>query len=321
MRRFLAIAFFLALCPAAKSGAAEPDAASGPLTLPQYSHTLDESLAAVQGLRQEQPRKAGEILSRLPPAWHVAADGRSFEVPTESIRVGLEAWQKEPQGPSLEPVLRHLETLRRQAAEYETARRDSLSRHVLLNNILARSEFRNIHGPTRWDRLRQQINDLLIRLLGKAFSSSAFPVLGNIIVYGLVAFAMVALAFWMYRSLREDARLEAIQFRGAPVSAKASPVWMTEARAAAARGDWRDAIHLAYWGGISFLELQGAWRPDVARTPREYLRLLPAASDQQPALRALTLRLEAVWYGMQLADAEGFQQTLAELERLGCPSN
>jgi hypothetical protein len=41
-------------------------------------------------------------------------------------------------------------------------------------------------------------------------------------------------------------------------------------------------------------------------------------SDHQPALRALTRRLEAVWYGMQTADANGFQQTLAELERLGC---
>jgi len=321
MRRFLAIGLFLAAWSANGAWGAEPEGTSLSLTLQQYAQTLDDSLAAVRALRQEDPQKAGDILSNMPPLWQVEADGHKFDISTDAIRAGLVAWRKEPKGPALEPVLRQLKTLREQAAEYQTQVPDSVSRRSLLNQILARSEFQNIHGPTWLVRFKQRINELLIRLLGKAFSSSAFPVLGNVFVYGLVVFAVLALGFWMYRSLREDARLDAIQFRGAPVSAKPSPVWLEEARAAAARGDWRDAIHLAYWGGISFLESQGAWRPDVARTPREYLRLLPATSAQQPALRALTLRLESVWYGMQSADAERFQQTLSELERLGCPSN
>jgi hypothetical protein len=125
----------------------------------------------------------------------------------------------------------------------------------------------------------------------------------------------------MYRSLRDGTRLETIMPVAMPVSAKEWPIWMSEARAAASRGEWRDAIHLAYWGGISFLEAGGAWRPDLARTPREYLRLLPATSAQHPTLHALTVRLEGVWYGMQTASADGFEQTLAELERLGCPCN
>ena len=116
------------------------------------------------------------------------------------------------------------------------------------------------------DRLKQRITELIIRLLGRAFSSSAVPVISNIVVYGLIALAVLALAYWMYRSVRDSARLETIMPVGAPVSAKGWLLWISEARAAAARGDCRDAIHLAYWAGISFLEMQGAWHPDIART-------------------------------------------------------
>jgi hypothetical protein len=156
-------------------------------------------------------------------------------------------------------------------------------------------------------------------LLGKIFSSSAIPMVSNILVYGLIAVAILAAAYWMYRSLRDGTRLETIMPVAMHVSAKEWSIWMSEARAAAAREQWQDAIHLAYWAGISFLEAKGSWRPDSARTPREYLRLLPASSALHPTLRALTMRLEGVWYGMQIAGADGFEQTLSELERLGCP--
>jgi hypothetical protein len=145
--------------------------------------------------------------------------------------------------------------------------------------------------------------------------------ISDILVYGLIVGAVIAVAYWMYRSLRDSTRLETIMPVNIPVSGKDWPVWLFEARTKAAMGEWRDAVHLAYWGGISFLEAQGSWRPDRARTPREYLRLLPATSSHQPALRALTMRLEGVWYGMQVAGPDSFEQTLAELERLGCPCN
>ena len=137
----------------------------------------------------------------------------------------------------------------------------------------------------------------------------------------LAVCAVLGVAYWMYRSLRESANLETIMPHPVPVSAKQWPLWLQEARAAAARGDFREAVHLTYWSGISFLEAQGAWRPDSARTPREYLRLLPANSERQPALRSLTNRLELVWYGMGDVNSEVFQQSLTELEKLGCPCN
>jgi len=318
MRRSLAIGLLLAACTAWATPAVQAADTPAALTLPQYIQALDGVLAAARTL-DKQPQKAPDLLQSLPPVWRVNADGTMFEIPTETLRRDLGAWQKKPEAESLQRIVQHLETLRYQAAAYETATPDVAARRTLLNNILARNEFRNVHGQTWMDRLKQRLTEWLIRLLGRAFASSAIPVISNVVVYGLIALAVLALAYWMYRSVRENARLETVLPEAVAVSDKEWPIWVREAQAAAARGEWHNAIHLAYWGGISFLEMQGAWRPDIARTPREYLRLLPAASAHRPALRALTMRLEAVWYGMQPADADGFQQTLAELERLGCP--
>ena len=320
MRHFLAIWLFLVVGFGLKTSPAQMVDASSTLTLTQYIQTLDEALAAVHKLSEES-KGAAHLVPTLPAAWHVEVDGQTYEIPTSSIRRDLGAWQAKPTTASLQLILQHLETLRYQAVAYQDTVPDVASRRSLLNNILARGEFKNVRGESWLDRLKQRFYDFLFRLLGKLVSSSSIPMIGDILVYGLIVIAALAVAYWMYRSLRDGTRLETIMPVNVPVSAKEWPIWMAEARAAGARGEWRDAIHLAYWGGISYLEAQGSWRPDRARTPREYLRLLPANSEHQPALRALTMRLEGVWYGMQAAGADGFEKTLAELERLGCPCN
>jgi hypothetical protein len=320
MRHFLAIWLLLVVGFGLKTSPAQTADASSTLTLTQYIQTLDEALAAVHKLSEESPGAAHRVPT-LPAAWHVEVDGRTYEIPTSSIRRDLGAWQAKPTTASLQLILQQLETLHYQAVAYQDTVPDVASQRSLLNNILARGEFKNVRGESWLDRLKQRFYDFLLRLLGKLVSSSSIPMIGDILVYGLIVIAVLAVAYWMYRSLRDGTRLETIMPVNLPVSAKEWPIWTAEARAAGARGEWRDAIHLAYWGGISYLEAQGAWRPDSARTPREYLRLLAANSEQQPALRALTMQLEGVWYGMQAAGADGFEKTLAELERLGCPCN
>lgn len=318
MRSYFALGLLVAVC--ALPGLSFAQAPPEPLTLKEYVQALDDSLTAVRSTK-EAPEKTEEIERSIPAKWKVEVDNRTFEVPAEPIRHDLNAWQSKRKAESLDHAVQYLEMLRQQAAAAEPSAGDFTDRRIKLENILARREFRNVHGQTWFDRLKQRVNELLLRWLGRMFSASVIPVISDVVVYGLIILAVLALAYWMYRSLKESARLETIMPVAVPVSAKQWPIWIAEARAAAARGDWRDAIHLAYWGGISFLEVQGVWRPDVARTPREYLRLLPATSDHQPALRALTMRLESVWYGMQTADEEGFRQTVADLERLGCASS
>lgn len=320
MRLFLASWLFLVVGFGLRSSPAQTADASSSLTPTQYVQALDDALTAVHRL-SEEPQGAEHLVATLPAAWNVEVDGRAYEIPTSSIRRDLGAWQAKPTTASLQLILQHLETLRYQAIACQDTTPDVASQRSLLNNILARGEFRNVRGESWLDRLKQRFYDFLFRLLGKLVSSSSIPIIGDVLVYSLILIAVLAVGYWMYRSLRDGTRLETIMPVNVPVSAKEWPIWMAEARAAGARGEWRDAIHLAYWGGISYLEAQGSWRPDRARTPREYLRLLPANSERQPALRALTMRLEGVWYGMQVAGADGFEKTLAELERLGCPCN
>jgi hypothetical protein len=286
----------------------------------QYTQALDKARHLADEM-EDDPTRAAVLLDSIPVnSWHVRDNGHDFEISTSSLRYNLQEWQKDNDEGLEERVVAQLDALLADAEAYQNSS-SAPDRRALLNSILARPEFNGVHGPSLIERLKQKIFQLLLRLLGQAFASSAFPVLSDIVVYGLIVLAVLGVAYWMYRSLKESANLETIMPQPLPVSAKQWPIWLQEARSAASRGDWREAVHLTYWGGISFLEAQGAWRPDSARTPREYLRLLPYDSEKQPALHSLTNRLEFVWYGMGPANAEVFQQTLLELEKLGCPCN
>jgi hypothetical protein len=140
----------------------------------------------------------------------------------------------------------------------------------------------------------------------------------QILVYLLVGAAMILLVVWTALRLNRpgaDSAKEIIPF--AP-SARSWRSWLAEARSLAQQQDWRNAIHVAYWAGISFLEENGAWKPNRARTPREYLRIVGSRKPQYSPLAALTRKLELVWYGHRDAGEPDFQETLGQLERLGC---
>jgi len=318
MRRPLLILLILVVSHRGPLAASEAFAKS-PLSLAQYIEALDDSRKIATKLKDE-PIAAVDLLHALPEAsWLVRVANRDFEIPTTSLRHDVDTWRNKNDEEVQERILAQLDALRVGAHAYQNPPSDTRARQELLSNILGRREFKNVRGPTWVDRLKQRLAEFLIRLLGRAFASSAIPAISDLMVYGLMVLAVGGVAYWMYRSIRESANLETIMPQALPLSAKEWPIWLREARTAAAQGDWREAVHLAYWSGISFLEAQGSWRADSARTPREYLRLLPASSERQPALRSLTSKLELVWYGMGEAGPEVFEQTLVELERLGCP--
>lgn len=298
----------------------QPSLGQQPLTIDEYVQTLDGALASIRSLRSD-PDKADDIFRNLPSAWHVDLGGRQVEISAEPIRQQLLAWKLKHDEASLDRIIEYLEFVRDQATASKRAPSEPAAQHERLNEILSRREFRDVHGQTWIDRLKQRVSDLVRSLLGRIVSSSAIPMISDVFVYALIVIAVLALAYWMYRSLREGARLETIMPTPVPVSAKAWPIWLAEARTAAGKGDWNNAVHFAYWAGISFLEAQGAWQPDVARTPREYLRLLAPTSTHRVVLRSMTTRLETVWYGMRFADENEFRQAIAELESLGCTCN
>jgi len=175
-----------------------------------------------------------------------------------------------------------------------------------------------VHGPDWLDRFKAWLLRNLLRFLGGAIRKVAVPTVGKLFVYGLMALAILALGYLVYRNIVWGNDFEAVTPNDMPVSAKEWAVWLSEARAMAGQGRWRDAIHLAYWAGISFLERQGTWKPDRARTPREYLRLLSSASEHRETLTNLTRIFELAWYAKRDASERTFSDALQQLEKLGC---
>jgi hypothetical protein len=299
------------------SGTSVADAGNSTITPEQYGAELDRLLAATQRLDKTGP-PISELLKELPPAWQVQTREKKFEISTDGLARDFERLHQRFDPELQQSICEQLIGLRADLAAYEKAPRDISRQRAILAGIVARPEFHDLHGPSWSERLKQRFIEALLFFLRRFLPVSAIPTVGRILVYSLLAIAVLVLALWLYRSLRRGAATERVVPPVLPVSAKEWTVWMSEAREAARRADWRDAIHLSYWAGISYLEVAGMWRPDRARTPREYLRLLPSSSEYRPALQALTGDFEVVWYGKQEADAQAFSRALERLEQLGC---
>jgi len=289
------------------------------LTASEYIAELNRLASATSQLAH--PEEVPKLLNEIPPVWRIQTAQQTFEVSSEWLRESLNDWQRKQSHEIQDRISTRLQILRSEAVSFQDSATDVSRKRVLLDGILAGREFQNIHGPTWLDQFKQRVAELLVKLLGRVFQSSAIPTISNVVVYGLMALALFAVAYWMYRTIKNNATMDTIVPHSLPLSSKGWKVWMKEARLAADGGNWRDAIHLGYWCGISFLEAQQLWRPDTARTPREYLRLLPAASEHRATLGNLTRTFELVWYGTQEADASAFSETLAQLEKLGCQFN
>jgi hypothetical protein len=286
-------------------------------SLDQYLSELDRlsSLADQAGNDGSAARSA---IDDLRGGWTINARGGSFDLSTSWFVSQFEKLEAGSNPDVQKQLLERIATMKADAHGYQQPAQDVSAAHKTLEQILARKEFHQVHGPTWLDRLQYKIMEWLDALFSKFVSSSSVPIIGKSVIWGLVALAVLALAWLVYREMKRNARVEGFIPDVAPVSAKNWAVWLAEAEAAAASGKWRDAVHLAYWAGISFLEASGTWRPDQARTPREYLRLISAGSELRPALSTLTRLLELTWYGYQAAGPESFAETKTQLERLGC---
>jgi hypothetical protein len=287
------------------------------LTTAEYRAELDGLLAVTQQLDRSGASTPG-ALQHLPQSWPVHTEQGDFQISTEGLRRDVRRYDGDKNLANANAIRARLESLRHEVDGFDKTPPDVSARRNALDTILARPEFSDVHGPTWTDRLKRWILEKLIRFLGRLFRSSAVPTIGKYLVYALVGIAGLALLYLTYRSIFQNPVFEEVVPHDLPVSAKEWTLWLSEARAAAAKGDWRDAVHLAYWAGISFLEREGFWKPDRARTPREYLRLISAQSEQRETLSVLTRIFELTWYAKRDASEQTFSQTLEQLEKLGC---
>lgn len=315
-RRLLIAIAALILCFSRSS------AAITALSLDQYRQQLHDFSEKVHSLDYHS-EQAGSVLAGIPDQVTIDASGREVTVSYHPLKDALTQFAKADsklKRGQLKNIDNYLAALEQQATAYDQPAADPGSSRQKLDEILARHEFRNVHGPGLKEALLARLYRWLGRLLGriKLGRGGAFNVL-QVIVYLLVAAALFILVLWTVRRLRrkeEDVPpREIIPFSP---SARSWRAWLADARQQAEKQDWRNAIHLAYWAGISFLESGGAWKPNRARTPREYLRLLSTRNPNHRPLWTLTKQFEVVWYGDRPAVEQDFQNTLGQLEKMGC---
>ncbi len=314
-----AFAALLLLLPASVA-ATPPDAATQPLTMTQYIGQLDAVASAIEESDGNGVSRASILVDQLPAVWRVEGPTRTFEIPLAPLRVELREWTTN-HGASVRRRLQdHVQMLRSEAAAFDQRPPDRTAQRALIADILSRPDFQNIHGPTWLDRLRQRLLLTVVRWLGQAVPSSIIPTIGSIVVYVLIGVAVLVGGRWARRFFTRRVAVDTDVPGGLTASSQEWTQWLTSAQAAAARGDWRDAVHRTYWCAVSFLEAGGAWRPDPARTPREYLRLLPSSTERGAMLAALTQRFELVWYGTAHADAQAYAESIENLKDIGCPA-
>ena len=290
----------------------------GRLTVEQYRAELQQLLAATEKL-DSSGEPIPPALRDLPQSWKVHTDQQDFDIPAEGLRRDLQGFEKNRSESTATTIRSRIQSLINDLKGFQAAPPDVSNPRQHLTNLLARPEFSGVRGPTFLERFQRRLVEAILHMLGAVFGTSAVPVISEFLVYGLIGFALLALGFLVFRQLQFVAEREnTFVPRNLAVSAKGWALWQAEAHAAAAQHNWREAVHLAYWGGISFLEERGTWRPDRARTPREYLRLLSNDSEHREALMALTRIFELAWYANQEADAASFSRTIEALERLGC---
>jgi Domain of unknown function (DUF4129) len=194
------------------------------------------------------------------------------------------------------------------------------SERKTLNAILARKEYQGVSRSSARDRFIEWLENRLDEMLaGLVRFGSRSPW----IAFALRVLLLVGLCLglvWALVRIERRSRIrlvpELIAVPGAP-SAREWQLWLQDAHAMAAQGLWREAIHFLYWAAIARLESRRLWPADRARTPREYLRLLPAADPRMGNLATLTRSFERTWYGGRQAGSSDYKAALKLAAELG----
>jgi len=322
IRRLIAV---LSFCLLLGTALAQSEPRGPVLSLAQFRAQLAQFTAQVDDLGAH-PEKAEALRESLPPSWTVTGGRAPVEVSAKAFDEALTGFQKE--GPpekkiTLKKLHTKLVAMSSGLDGYTQPELADAAMRKRLDDILAAREFSSVHGPSLFDIWLERVQAWLQEQWDKLFKvlnlhPPEFTWVGRIFVWLVIGAGACVLGVWLYRIYRRkptEYRREIIPF--AP-SSKSWRIWLAEARAEAARDEWRNAIHLAYWASVSYLEASGLWIPNRARTPREYLKAVEAGNPKQPIFSSLTRRFENVWYGSREAGPADFDATLADLEKLGC---
>jgi hypothetical protein len=249
-----------------------------------------------------------QIVSSLPASWVVEASGRRYSISTAPLR---KMSSEQARGIWLDQLARQLESS-------STAANPPASARAQLDHILSRREFAPVRPPTFWERITQRIIDWIAGIIrGIVAYAKQHPTGGTILFWLAAAVAVGFLGFWLLRLWGGKRRTPLPQPEPAALGWTWQQ-WLLSAREARDRGDLQSAIHCAYWTAVVRLQDIQLLPPDLSRTPREYLGLLPSYEISHAPLAALTSAMERFWYAARPASAADFRESLDNLEALGC---
>jgi Domain of unknown function (DUF4129) len=295
-----------------------------PISLQDYVSEIQLSSVALGGSGSDRT-ELRRLERSLPKQWAVRAGSQIYIVDTEWLAADLAKGEVALEKKDLAALEQIRQDLAAHGEAAEALARSEGARNLgnskaKLNRILAAKEFQALHGPGWLQGLRARVYEWIGRQIQKLYSR--FPrghAIGNAIGWTVIALTALVLLLWLLRAAAEDGARPQLDLRGASAEGQNSAYWLRAARAAAAKLDYRSAIHAAYWAGIARLEEAKLLTQDRSRTPRESLRLIGRESAEYGPLAQLTRRFELVWYGYRSASSADWSDSIEQLERLGCP--
>jgi hypothetical protein len=297
---------------------------SVPLDLQGYEAELERWSASAARL-SAHPEEAASLRQHLPGHWDVVSKGEHYEVSTTWLGTALDQLSKDPKlaAATAQETTDRLQLMLRDARDWTQASDPNSSQaRAKLDNILNRREFRSVHTPSATDTYWERFTDWLWKFINRIFSQvGRHTTATKVLLWGVVIALGLAFLGWLVYSLSSIslARLSFRRLQAPPPVVEPTGTWrdwLQQARAAAAREAYRDAVRIIYGAAVRRIADAGTWQVDPSRTHREYVRLLPTDSLQRPPLVAITSRFERVWYGNVAASAVDYEAVLAELESL-----
>ena len=287
------------------------------------SFVVEQQRLAVLLGKKISAQALAELRNSLPPVWNVQTSEGSYSISSGFLKTQMASGNVESAKTWVDHVIQHA-----QAYAGEVSGTSDGSR-AELNRILAGSEFAAVHQPSGWDIFRQRLAAWVNRQLLRIFRGlGRYPIGGQILFWVVMLAGMGFLALWLFRFVASRDRMNSMPLGEIVSASRTWQEWIRTAREAAKRNDFRVAIHAAYWAGISHLEDAGAVPRDRTKTPREYLRLITQPAEGESMLTAvhvyrqplteLTQRFERIWYANRGAGPEDFQQSIEQLEAMGC---
>jgi hypothetical protein len=301
---------------------ASPPSSEQSISLQQYIAELDRC-STVLSNPASNSAAFHELRMTIPSDWNVTVGEDHYSVATIWLTGALVTIERDPGAShdALTQVQQKLQSYRDAARAMESAAagRDLAQSRTRLNSILSAREFRGQHGPSWIDALMSRFWSWLGRQFDRIFGGvRRAKTIGNWVAWIAVILVGLLLLFWTLRFLMLAGPRSEMDLSGAAPLNRDWHRWLREAREAAARGDYRAAIHAAYWAAIVKMEETKSLPEDRSRTPRESLRLIKRESAEYPPLLQLTRRFELVWYGYRSATPADWSDAVQQLETLGC---